>query len=360
MNKNFIPAALLLTACQTTLVNPQVNVASGQQQTTQQDDIRYFIYGKRTSNLSADRKTITLSIEAKEPSGKSLKIEWSQEGIEGTLNANRGSTVQWTVSREGTYIANLKVTVSNDTITDTAYFSLPVTDGKISAPEMAPEISVAPQFVYLFKPLPSELNLSTTEQNNLGIRNAQQLVATTYIYDATTNSKIKKSGDFNETIWISSDPELVTVTDSGYIRAADGSATGSTIINAVSKTNSSGRGAAQVVVDYLTTEITLGYTTTTLYTGGSLNKLRITTSVDYSNPADRGRIVYTDTSGKGLIWRSSNLAKAQVDTSGNVTALADAQPGDVTITARSKYDPSVSSAVTLKIVNPAPVDIEVR
>jgi len=362
-------ASVLLTACQTTLINPQVNAngsspqaatVSSPQAATTQDDIKFFIYGKRTSSLSSDKRTITLSVDAKEPSGKTLKIEWENDDSLGTLNATRGSSVQWTVNRDGNYTANLKVSVSNGVSTDTAYFGIPVAGGKIAAPEIAPEISVAPQLVYLFKPLPSELNMSDTEQSALGVRTAQQLVATTYIYDALTNTKVKKSGDFNETIWTSSDPSLVTVSDNGYIRSADGSATGSTIVNALSKTNSSSRGATQVLVDYLTTEITLGFPTTTLYSGGSLNKMRITASVDYSNPADRGRIIYTDTSGKGLVWRSSNSAMAQVDPNGNVTVLADAKAGEVNITARSKYDPSISASLALKVVNPAPVDIEVR
>lgn len=363
-----ISSVLILTACQTTVLgnSPSLNVNPTATPapvvlSKSEDTIKFFITGKQTSNLSSDRKTITLSINTVSLPGQTLKTEWSTE--EGTLNTTRGNTVQWAVAREGTFTARIKISVSssnNPQEEDLAYFDIPVVDGKILANEIAPEISVAPQTVFLFKPLPTELNLSTETQENLGIVSSKQLIATTYIYDEKTNSKVKKSGDFQETLWTSSNPSLVVVDDRGFIRSAGGSNTGTSIVTAASKTNSSSKGSAQITVSYLDTEINLSYTTTTLYTGGSNNKLRINSTIDYSNPTDRGRIIYTDTSNNGVIWRTSNPAMAQVDVNGNVTALADAATGDVTVTARSKYDPSITASVVLKVKGPAPVEITVQ
>jgi len=369
------PWAVVLAGCQTLVlgseiatqkqtVNPGATAApsgtptpvptpTGIESVAPDDVVRFFIVGKRTSNLSADRKTITLSVDAADPSGAPLKVEWSQEGSLGALNSDRGKDVQWTVTRAGTFVAKVKVTVSSTIKTDepdVAWFSIPVVNGAIGATEIPPEISVAPQSIYLFKPLPTELNLSDQEQERLGIRLSSQLTATTYIYDAQTNTKVKSSGNFDEIVWSSRDASLVVVDDNGSIRSADGSATGSTLVTAASKTNSGSKAATVVNVDYLDTEISLSYPTTTIYKGGqSPSSVKLSASVDYKNTADRGRVVYTDASGKGLTWRSANPAIAQVDAAGNVTALADAATDDVLITARSKYDPGVTATVSIKV-----------
>lgn len=329
------------------------------------DTLKYYIFGKRTSNLSTDRRTITLSVDAYDPDGGVLKIEWSQDSAGmGTLNTNRGNEVQWTVAREGTFLAKVKVTVTGTEKSgepDVAYFVIPVVDGRIGANEIPPEISIAPQSVYLFKPLPSYLELSLEEQARLGIKQSAQLSATSYIYDPQTNSKSKLSGDFNEILWIAENPELVVVDDNGLVRAADGPATGSTSVTAASKTNSGSKAAARISVAYLDTEITLSYPTTTIFTGGGTpSTVQISGIVDYKNPADRGRVVYTDTLGRDIQWRSSNPSIAQVDLNGNVKTLADAATGDVTITARSKYDPNVTANVVIKVRGPVPVSLTIE
>lgn len=370
-----IPSVVTLAGCQTLILGSEIGtqkqtVSAGPTQApnasptpivsagasdslTPEDAIRFFIVGKRTSNLSLDRKTITLSVDAADATGAPLKIEWSQEGSYGSLNTDRGQDVQWTVTRPGTFVAKLKVTVSSTVKTDEpdiAWFSIPVVNGTIGATEIPPEISIAPQSIYLFRPLPTELNLSEQEQERLGIRLSSQLTATTYIYDAQTNTKVKSSGNFDEIVWTSRDASLVVVDENGLIKAADGSATGSTVVTAASKTNSGSKAATVVNVAYLDTEINLSYPTTTIYKSGqSPTTVKLSASVDYKNPADRGRVVYTDTSGKDLTWRSANPAVAQVDTAGNVSALADASTGDVVITARSKYDPAVTATVSIKV-----------
>lgn len=268
--------------------------------TATSDQFKYFIRGKQTSNLSEDRKTITLSIETVEGSDADLKIEWSQEQPFGAFNSTRGKNVQWTATREGSYQAQLVVTVQSAVRpeeVDVASFVIPVVDGKIKATDLAPEITLFPQSLALFRNLPSSLALSEEDLNALGVKTRAQLAATTYIYDSASNTKVKQSGDFKEVKWLSGDPTLVTVDDNGFIKPADGSNVGATIISATSKTNSVSKAGSQVSVQYLDTAITLSYPTTTIYLPGqgSPSSVTIGATVEYSNPIDRNRIIFTGT-----------------------------------------------------------------
>ena len=347
-----IAGLMLTTACDFNAT--LTKISDSDKETKASDRLKFFIHGKKTSNLSEDRRSITLSIEATDPDGGQLKIEWEQDKEFGTFNTTRGSNVQWTANREGSYTMTIKVTVSGSLKTDdpdVAYFLIPVVDGKINATEIAPEITVAPQSVVLFRPLPSSLSLSADTLAGLGVKTKSQLTATTYIYDATTNSKVKRSGDFAELKWTSGDPSIVTVDDNGFIRPADGSSIGMTNVTASSKTNSSSMANSQVSVQYLDTEITLAYPTTTIYLSGqgSPNSVTLGATVKYSNPMDRGRVIFTDPNGREISWSSSNPGIAQVDANGKVTPLADATPGDVVITGTSNYDPSKRASVTIKV-----------
>lgn len=348
-------SVMLTSACdfKASLTKPESETAvSGSQAAN--DRYKFFLRGKKTSNLSEDLKTITLSIEAVDPDGGEVKIEWSQDKSFGTFSSTRGANVQWTANREGTYTVTVTATITGSKKVDdpdTASFQIPVVDGKIKATEIAPEITVAPQSLVLFKPLPSSLALSSDTLASMGVKTKAQLTATSYIYDPVSNSKVKQSGNFNEIKWSSGEPATVTVDDNGYVTPADGSSIGTTMVAASSKTNSSSKAACQVSVQYLDTAISPSYPTTTIYLNGqgAPNSVTIGATVKYSNPMDRGRIIYTDQNGREISWSSSNPAIAQVDANGKVTPLADAKPGDVVITATSNYDPSKSSSVTIHV-----------
>jgi hypothetical protein len=349
-----IAGTMLTTACDFQATLSKVSDENSTIDAKATDRLKFFIHGKKTSNLSEDRRSITLSLEASDPDGGQLKIEWEQDKEFGTFNTTRGANVQWTANREGTYTMAIKVTVTGSKKTDdpdVAYFLLPVVDGKINATEIAPEITVAPQSLVLFRPLPSSLSLSADALSNLGVKTKAQLTATTYIYDSKSNTKVKRSGDFNELKWASGDPSIVTVDDNGYVRPADGSGIGMTNVTASSKTNSSSSANAQISVQYLDTAITLAYPTSTIYLSGqgSPNSVTIGATVKYSNPTDRGRIIFTDQNGREISWSSSNPSIAQVDANGKVTSLADASSGDVVITGTSNYDPSKSASVTVRV-----------
>ena len=310
------------------------------------DRFKFFIQGKATSNLSEDRKKITLSVLAEDPDGEPLQVEWTQDKDFGLFNSTVGKNVQWTAIRDGTYKMLFTVSVRNSrnlNDPDVAAFLIPVVDGKIDAPEMAPEISLAPQSFTLFR-LPQ--NPPIPEERLTAIKATGQLTATTYIYDPQSNTKIKQSADFEEIKWTSSDPSLVTVDDNGFVKPADGSSVGKTLITASSKTNSSSNAAAQASVQYLDTDIVLSNNTFTISRNGSVD---IKAIVNYSNPADRNSVVFTDESESGVTWSSSDPTVAQVDSTGLVTPLLDAATGDIVITAKSNYDPSKSKSVTLKV-----------
>jgi len=356
-----IPVVMVLAGCQFTAFfsgsagspSSQVDEETSKGE-AKPDRFKFFIRGKKTSNLSEDRRSLTLSIDAADPDGGELKIEWSQDKEFGTFSSTRGKDVQWSVSREGNYTVTITVTVRGSVKTDdpdVAVFVIPVVDGKIKATEIPPEITVAPQSVALFRSLPSSLALTNDKLAELGVKTRTQLTATSYTYDPASNAKIKQSGDFSEIKWSSDDPAIVVVDDNGYIRPADGSATGTTLVTASSKTNSGSRAATQVSVQYLDTKITLSYPTTTIFLSGqgSPNSVTVGAQVQYSNPLDRSRIIFTDPNGRELTWSSSNPGLAQVDASGRVTPLADASPGQVTITGTSNYDPSKSASVTIQV-----------
>lgn len=318
------------------------------------DRLKFFIRGKKTANLDEARKTITLSIEAVDPDGGDVAVDWSQEPPFGNFNTTRGKDVQWTVNREGSFSVIITATVRGSLKKDdpdVAYFVIPVQDGKIKATEIAPEITLAPQSVALFRPLPTGVPLNIDQLDQMGVKTRAQLTATTYTYDSSSNQKVKKSGDFSEIKWLSGDANLVIVDDNGYVKPADGSTVGMTMVTASSKTNSASQAACLVTVKYLDAKISLSYPTTTIFlpSQGSPNNVTIGTSIQYANPLDRDRVIYTDSTGRDVAWSSSNPSLAQVDASGKVTPLADAATGDVVITATSNYDPSKTNAVTIKI-----------
>jgi hypothetical protein len=316
--------------------------------------LKFFIRGKKTSNLDEARKSITLSIDAVDPDGGDVSVEWSQDPTFGNFNTTRGKDVQWTVNREGTFNVIVTATVRGSLKKDdpdVAHFTIPVQVGKIKATEIAPEITLSPQSVALFRPLPTGVPLTSDQLDQLGVKTRAQLTATTYTYDSASNQKVKKSGDFNEIKWLSGDANLVVVDDNGYAKPADGSTVGMTVVTASSKTNSASQAASLVTVQYLDTKISLSYPTTTIYlqNKGTPNDVTIKSSIQYTNPLDRDRIVYTDSTGRDVSWSSSNPSLAQVDANGKVSPLADAATGDVIITATSNYDPSKNNSVTLKV-----------
>lgn len=57
-------------------VNIHKDDAAGDQQAKGSDRFKFFIHGKKVSNLSEDQRTLTLSIDAADPDGGDLKIEW--------------------------------------------------------------------------------------------------------------------------------------------------------------------------------------------------------------------------------------------------------------------------------------------
>ncbi|GEM_PF-6230653 len=323
---------------------------------------KFFIRGKKTSSLSDDRKTLTMSIDAVDPDGGDVSIEWSQDKPFGTFNSTRGKDVQWTANRDGNYTVTLTATVRGSLKKDDpdiATFLVPVVDGKINATEIAPEITLAPQSVILFRALPSSLAQSDDMLANVGVKTKAQLTATSYIYDANSNTKVKQSGDFGEIKWASGDPNLVIIDDNGFVRPTDGSAIGATLVTATSKTNSASKAGAQVAVQYLDTAITLSYPTTTIYLNGqgSPNSVKIGATVQYSNPTDRNRIIFTDPNGREITWSSSDPSIAQVDANGNLVPLADAAIGDVVVTAKSNYDPSKHASVTIRVRGNTPSSV---
>jgi hypothetical protein len=267
---------------------------------TSPDRFKVYIRGKATSNLSADRKTITLSVEVPDD----VTVEWTQDKPFGNFNTNKGKDVQWSVGREGTFtvIVTATVTGSKGSEPDLAYLVLPVVDGKIQPAELPPELTVAPQSIVLFRPLPSSLSQSSDTLAEMGVKTKAQLTATSYKYDKTSNTKVKESGDFKETVWTSGDPTIVTVDDNGLVRPADGSDVGSTIVSVASKTNSSSRAGSLVSVAYLDTAITLSYPTTTIYLDGkgTPNSVTLGATIKYSNPLDRDRVIFTDPNGRNV------------------------------------------------------------
>lgn len=324
------------------------------------DTFKFFIHGKQISNFSADMKTVTLGLDASDPgnNGGDVQVTWAQDKPFGSFNSTSGKNVQWTASRDGDYSVTLTATVKGSnsaTNPDVANFVIPVKGGKIQATEIAPQITVAPQSVVLFHPLPSDLSMTSDQLAALGVNTQAQLTATSYTYNQSSNSMLKQSGDFNGVVWKSGDPSIVTVDDNGLTRPANGSSVGTTLVSVASTTNQSSLAATQVSIQYLSTAITLNYPTTTIYLSGhgTPNTVKIAATVEYSNPTDRNRVIFTDPNGREITWSSSNPSIAQVDTNGNVTPLADAATGDVTITGTSKYDPSRNASITIHVLSNA-------
>ncbi|HEY9766162.1 MAG TPA: Ig-like domain-containing protein, partial [Chroococcales cyanobacterium] len=292
------------------------------------DKIKFFVREKKVSSLSENRKTITLAIIAEDPDGGEVAVDWSMDKDFGTFNSTRGKNIQWTVNRDGDYQVVLTATVRGSIKKDEpdlAYFTIPVVGGKIQATELAPEITLAPQSITLFR-LPQNPAIPE-EKLTSQLKTAAQLTATTYSYDPQSNTKIKQSSDYREIKWTSSDPSLVTVDDNGFVKPADGSSVGKALITASSKTNSSSNAAAQVSVQYLDTDIVLNNKTFTISRNGSVD---IEAIVNYSNPTDRNSVVFTDYSESGVTWSSSNPNIAYVEKNGLVRPVLDAATGDVT------------------------------
>jgi hypothetical protein len=307
-----------------------------------------FIREKRTSNLSADLTTVTLSLDAADPDGNTLTMIWEEGTRLGDLNTTRGNNVQWKATAGATGTAVIMVTVGTSTRSEMAEIRIPVENGKIKLAELTPEVSLAPQSATLFRPLPTSLGLTEDQLVAMGIKTKVTLGATTFKFNPTTNEKEKVAQDSQEIRWQTMAPELLVVSENGTVRPADGDRTGEAAIVATSKTDASQRASALIKVRYLTTKIDLAYDKTTVAPGGTL---AFGATVTYTNPDDRGRVVFTDTSKRELTWSSSDKTRVQVDTMGQLRALADATPGDVTITAQSAYDPSVSEKVVVKVAN---------
>lgn len=322
------------------------------------DRFAVYIRGKRYSHLSYDQKQVTMSLVTQAPDGEPLSIEWGQDKPFGVFNTNRGSEVQWTVTRKGNFAMTLFARVTgqrNPHEPEMATFTLQVDDGRIKASDLGHEISLAPQSVTIFRPLPATPGLDAVPLASLGIRSQAQLSATSYTYDQEANAKEKVSGDYSEVRWSVLDPALVTVDDNGLIRPADEGGTGSTTVIAASKSNPGQKAACLVSVRNLNARVTLSYPTTTLSTMGSSTGHRLAAHVQYSNPIDRDRVVFTDHSGKEVSWSSSDPSRVQIDPDGTVRVLPGAQEGDVTLTATSNYDPGQSASVTLHVVKPTSV-----
>ncbi|MGE5708127.1 MAG: Ig-like domain-containing protein [Bacteroidota bacterium] len=339
----------LLGGCMIELSNPDVLDPNAISPITER--FKYFIQGKETSSLSEDRRTITLSLIAEDPDGGELSVEWSQDKNFGTFSSTRGKKVQWTANREGTYRVLLTATVRSSRINndpDVASFELPVVNGKINAPEMAPEITLAPQTLVLFRALPSNLALSPEQLEAAGVRVKAQVVATTYIYDPQTNTKVKQSGDFQEIKWTSSDPQVAVVDDHGLVKVADLGNTGKITVTASSKTNSISKAACMVDVQNLDTKVEIKSFNDNQIDLVQRTPVDINAWIFYSNPL-LGSVVYTDKSEQGLTWSSSDLAIAQVDENGRVTLPGSSHAGTVTITARSNYDPSKLATMSIQV-----------
>jgi hypothetical protein len=349
-----LASLLLLEGCQATIVPvlPRQTPDQPAQPATTVPSSRpdnadgAFIRAKRTSNLSQDLSTVTLSLDADDPAGSTLTMIWEESTRLGNLNTTRGNNVQWAATPGATGTAVILVTVGNGSRSELAEVRLPVENGKIKLAELTPEVTLAPQSATLFRPLPMSLGLSEDQLIAMGIKTKVTLGATTYRFNPSTNEKEKVAQDSNEIRWQTLSPDLLVVSENGTVRPADGDKTGESTIVAISKTDASQRASALIKVRYLTTKIDMAYDKTTV-APGELLQLRAT--VTYSNPDDRGRIVFTDTTQRELTWSSSDKSRVQIDNAGTVRTLADATPGDVTITAKSAYDPSISETVILKV-----------
>ncbi len=313
------------------------------------DKLKFFVREKKVSSLSENRKTITLSIVAEDPDGGEVAVDWSMDKDFGTFNSTRGKNIQWTVTREGDYQVILTATVRGSIRKDDpdlAYFTIPVAGGKIQATELAPEITIAPQSLTLFR-LPQNPAIPE-EKLTAQLKNAAQLTATTYIYDAQTNEKIKQSGDFSEIKWLSDSPNIVVVDDNGFVKPADGSAIGAAVVTATSKTNSTSKAASMVSVQYLDTLVAFKSFSARKIDLNAPAPINLIASVSYSNPLDRDSLVHS-ADNQGITWSSSDLSIAQVSSNGVVTAPSDAQLGNAVITAKSNYDPSKIATLSIDV-----------
>ncbi|MGE5708125.1 MAG: hypothetical protein ACM3YO_07310 [Bacteroidota bacterium] len=318
--------------------------------TAQPDRLRFFIQGKEISSLSEDRRTITLALVAEDPDGGALAVNWTQDKDFGTFNSTSGKSVQWTASRDGDYTMILTATVRGSRITDdpdVAHFLIPVVGGKIQATELAPEVTVAPQSVALFR-LPTNPAIPEDSLTASQVQRQAQLVATTYKWDPQSNTKVKQTADFEEIKWIAADTNLLSVDDNGLVKLAPGATSGASLVMATSKTNSVSKAACMVTVRNLDTKVEIKSYNDNQIDLVQRTPVDINAWVSFSNPL-MGSLVYTDKSEQGLDWSSSDLAIAQVDENGRVTLPASSHAGTVTITARSHYDPSKLATMSIAV-----------
>jgi hypothetical protein len=226
-----------------------------------------YVLGKRSSNLSDDLKTVNLTVEC---TARNVSYQWAELGsVTGAFNANVGQSVQWTAISPGTYTTRVQVTVTDAAgHTDSAVFTIPVRNGQIRPAEMMPEISLSPQSVTLFKPLPESLGIRSDSMLAQNVKPALQLTPTKYVFDVASNEKVKTVAAYDEMKWLTEDPLVAVVDDNGVVRPADGAKTGSTVVTAVSKTDASNRATCLVSVAYLGTSVTPTFPTATVYRRG--------------------------------------------------------------------------------------------
>lgn len=356
---------LALTGCQTLVASStilqrsglpegQAREASGSVQPSPAPELPptgLYVLGKRSSNLSDDLRTINLTVEC---TGKNISYQWAELGsVTGAFNASVGQAVQWTALSPGSYTTRVQVTVSDAAgRKDSAVFTIPVRNGQIVPAEMMPEVSLSPQSAILFKPLPTSLGLRGDALAGMNVKSALQLTPTTFVFDVASNRKEKTVAAYDEMKWLTDDPLVAIVDDNGVIQTADGAKTGTTAVTAISKTDASNRATCLVTVATLGTALTPSFPSATVYRrgAGSPTSLQFGATVQYSDPTQRGRVVFTDPLGREVTWSSSDLTRAQISPSGLLTALDDAATGDVQVTVTSNYDPSVSRTVTIRVL----------
>ena len=175
------------------------------------------------------------------------------------------------------------------------------------------------------------LNKSSCELNN----NETTQLSVTVIPSDATNKSVR---------WVSSNPNVVTVSETGLVTAVGG---GDAMISVIAKDGSlvisqclvhvNGEAAAPVVPDPSVSvqSVALDFEAIRVFTAGATKSIQLHA---YVTPANAGN--------PGIVWSSSNSAVATVDSTGKVTGV---KGGNAVITAKSAANNSITATCSVTV-----------